>query len=100
MNDKLKITIRIANLPPMRINIAPEEEVAARTAQKNVNLLWERWSERFNDKSPGEIMGMVAYRFAQMYYTAEAQMSELTTAVDDLESTLDSLLLEGDGNRS
>ncbi|MBD5345244.1 MAG: cell division protein ZapA [Bacteroides sp.] len=94
MKDKLNITIRIANLPPMRILISPDEEEVVRKAQKNVNLLWERWSERFTENTPGEVLGMVAYRFAQMFYTAEARMNELETTINDLEKALDNVLLE------
>lgn len=94
MKDKLNITIRIANLPPMRIQISPQEEEIVRKAQKNVNLLWERWCERFVENTPGEVLGMVAYRFAQMYYTAESRIEELESTINDLESALDNVLLE------
>lgn len=94
MKDKLNITIRIANLPPMRIQIAPQEEEIVRKAQKNLNLLWERWCERFVENTPGEVLGMVAYRFAQMYYTAESRIGELESTITDLESALDNVLLD------
>ena len=94
MKDKLNITIRIADLPPFRIVIAPEEEEIVRKAQKNVNLLWQRWSERFTDNTPGQILGMVAYRFAQMFYTAEAQIDEINSVADDLEASLNQFLLD------
>lgn len=100
MKDKLKIKIRIANQPEITVFVTPEEEEFAREAQKNVNLLWERWSERFaENKQPDEILGMIAYRFAQMYYTADARMKSLEAAVKDLESNLDNVLLEP-GNES
>lgn len=99
MKDKLNITLRIADLPPMRIVISPEEEEIVRKAQQNVNLLWQRWSERFTDNTPGEILGMVAYRFAQMFYTAEAQIKEINSVAEDFEESLDKFLLDPD-NRS
>ncbi len=99
MKDKLRIKIRIANLPDIPVSVSPEEEEYAREAQKNINLLWERWSERFSDNKPGEIMGMIAFRFAQMYFTAMGGMKDMEATVTDLERALDSALLET-GNES
>lgn len=96
MKDKLNITLRIADLPPMKILIDPSEEEIVRKAQQNLNLLWRRWSERFTENTPGEVMGMVAYRFAQMYYSAEAQIQELDSVAQDFEASLDNFLLDPD----
>ncbi|MDE6485628.1 MAG: cell division protein ZapA [Duncaniella sp.] len=94
MKDKLRIKIRIANLPDIPVSVSPEEEEYAREAQKNINLLWDRWSERFSENKPGEILGMIAFRFAQMYFTALGGMKDMAASVDDLEKALDNALLE------
>lgn len=96
MTDKLNITIRIADQPPMRLKILPQDEEIVRKAQSNINELWSRWCERFNDKTPGEVLAMVTFRFAQMYFTAESQSREASEVIADLESSLDRLLLDPD----
>ena len=67
MKDKLNITIRIADQP--------------------------RWSDRFKDKTPGEILSMVTFRFAHLYFQAEARAESVDATLASLEKGLDDALL-------
>lgn len=94
MTDKLNITIRIAGQPPMTLNIDRDYEQTARTAEYQVNGLYGRWSDRFRDKSPMEVMSMVAYRFAELYYTQGKSVLDAEQMLDDFEAKLDEILVE------
>jgi len=97
MEDNLKITIRIADLQPMMLNIPRVEEQANRTAEYNVNKLYVAWCERFKDKTPNEIMGMVAFRFAKLYQDLSDQINKTDEVLEKFEDALNDLLLETQG---
>lgn len=92
MTDKLNITIRIAYLAPIALQIRRRDEPTVRTAEYNVNKLFNEWSVRFADKSPQEILAMVAFQFAKAFVTLNASNDEATQTLTDLEQQLDSLL--------
>lgn len=96
MKDKLNITIRIADQPRMYLSIPPEEEELVRRAETNINELWRNWTKRFKDKTPGEILAMVTFRFAQLYFTSEARAAEVESVLASLEKSLDDILLARD----
>lgn len=100
MEDNLKITIRIADLQPMMLNIPRAEEEVNRTAEYNVNKLFVAWSERFKDKTPIEIMGMVAFRFAKLYQDLSVQVNNTDEILDEFEQTLNNLLMESQGTKN
>ncbi|MDE5633182.1 MAG: cell division protein ZapA [Muribaculaceae bacterium] len=94
MTDKLNITIRIAGQKPMTLSIDREYEETARNAEYQVNRLFGLWSERFRDKSPMEVMSMVAYRFAELFYTQNAAAVATEQLLDDFERELDRILVD------
>ncbi len=91
--DKFRITIRLAELPPIALQIKREEEPLVRTAEYNVNQLWKSWLKRFSDKTAYELMAMVAFQFAKAYETLNSQSNNTKAAIDNLERTIDRLLL-------
>ena len=93
MKDKLNITIRIADQPRIYLTIPHEEEEAARRAEANINELFRSWSDRFKDKTPGEILSMVTFRFAHLYFQAEARAESVDATLASLEKGLDDALL-------
>lgn len=96
MKDKLNITIRIADTAPLHLSIDREEEETIRTAEFKVNELWRSWSGRFKNRTSHEIMAMVAFRFAQLYFTLNAQAASIEERLRDFEEELDKLLLKVD----
>ncbi len=94
MKDKLNITIRIADLPPMSLSILRAEEEVNRTAEYNVNKLFVAWSERFKDKTSNEIMGMVAFQFAKLYQNLAVQTNAMNELLENFEDDLNRLLLD------
>ena len=96
MTDKqLNITIRIADLPRIPLSIPASREELVRRAEENINILWNRWKEReeFKDKSSAEILAMVTFRFAQLYYANLDASENLMQTLADLEANFDRLLL-------
>ena len=94
MKRKQNITIRIADQPPMPLSIDIDDEEVIRTAADNVNQLWTTWSKRFKDKTSSEILAMVAFRFAQLYFMHEAGVESVDSLLQQLEKDLDDKLLE------
>ncbi len=92
----INISIRIADLPRIPLRIPRDQEETARRAEANINELWQKWSakEEFSDKSPAEILAMVTFRFAQLYYSNLEASQNLGKVLAGLESSFDDLLLE------
>lgn len=93
MKDKLNITIRIADQPPIPLTIKRESEEMIRQAEYNVNRLWNAWSERFN-ASPGALMAMVAFRFAELHAIQSNELSRTVGILKEMDADLDNLLLD------
>ena len=95
MKDKLNITVRLADQPPIAMrDVSLAEEETIRRAEYNINRLWETWRLRFKDKSAGEVLAMVTLRFAQLYYSRQEQMESLDSLLDAFERDLDRSLIE------
>ena len=93
MNDKLNITIRIANQAPIPLSINRDDEEVIRTAEFNVNKLSNAWSAKFKNKSSMEVLAMVAFRFAELFFTQNALAKNAEEALAAFEETLDKILV-------
>ena len=98
MNDKLNITIRIANQAPNPMSIDPEDEGIIRRAEYNVNRLWNSWSAKFKGKTQMEVLAMVTFRFAWLFYTQEHAIKSAEEMFAAFEEGLDRILLDVDGD--
>ena len=94
MNDKLNITIRIADQPAMSLSINRNDEECIRTAEYNVNRLWNAWTTKFKTKTSHEVLAMVAFRFAELFYRLSDTAAESAAVLESFEKGLDSILLE------
>lgn len=94
MKDKQNITIRIANQAPIPLSINREDEELIRMAEYNVNRLWNSWSNRYKTKSPSEVLAMVAFRFAELFFTQDIAVKEAREVFDSFEARLDEILLD------
>lgn len=75
---------------PLQINRADEE--IYRIAETNVNELYSRWRSRYTDKTSKEVLAMVAFQFAKLYFAARAANESVKALVDQLDRELDHLL--------
>lgn len=97
MTEKiLNISLRIADLRPMDMHIPASQEEVVRIAEANINALWRNWSAmpEFKDKSSAEILAMVTFRFAQLYFSTEEASRQVDKTLEGLEKNLDRLLLD------
>lgn len=99
LTDKLNITIRIAGQTPLALQINREDEEVCRTAEYQVNRLNSLWSDRFSNKSRMEVLAMVAYQFAQLYYTQTRSQERAAAELAKFEADLDEILLDVDPGR-
>ena len=90
--DKLNITIRIAGQSPVALKINRADEERVRNAEYQVNRLWSRWLQRFPEKSSTEVLAMVAYQFAELYFTATKVSEEANGVLEKFEVELDKML--------
>jgi len=100
MNDKQNITIRITELAPMPLQINRADEEIYRIAEANVNELYGRWRQRYRDKTSKEVLAMVAFQFAKLYFASKAANESVQSKVDELDRELSRLLFEIDNETS
>ena len=89
MTRQQKITIKIADVAPISMTVPDDAEEVVRTAEYNVNRLWIAWRNRFSDKTSKEVLAMVAYQFAKLYYETLRQGEEQQSLLENLFSELD-----------
>lgn len=97
MTEKyINISIRVADQTRMPLRIPASQEEIVRRAEANINELWRKWSamDDFKDKSSAEILAMVTFRFAQLYFSAMEASSRVDRTLDGLEKNLDRMLFE------
>ena len=92
MKDEQQITIRIADSKPMGLKITPGDEEAIRTAEDNVNKLYESWKKRFGDNDKNMILARIAFTFAKLYQLQIEKEAALGVKVEQLEKRIDELL--------
>ena len=80
----------------MALAINRSDEEIARTAEYNVNLLWNKWSAKYRTKSPHEVLAMVSFKFAELYYQLNATALDANERLADFERRLDDILLQMD----
>jgi hypothetical protein len=82
----------------MPLSIMRADEEIYRQAEYNVNQLCDVWGKRYKDKSSKEILAMVAFQFAKLYFASKASVEETESMLNKMEAELDRLLIAtGDG---
>lgn len=92
MSTDQNISIRIADVAPFRLTIKRETEYAVREAERGVNEVWSKWRNKFEDRNSKEILAMVAYQYAKLYFQQLHFNETLMKQVGEFESELDGLL--------
>lgn len=63
-------------------------------AEQNVNRLWNAWSTKFKNKTSMEVLAMVAFRFAELFFTQNAMVKDAERSLTEFEAKLDGILHE------
>ncbi len=92
MDKKQNINVRIADTPPLPMRIDRDDEEVIRIAERNVNELWRSWSDRFPGKSSSEVLAMVAFRFAQLYFINQKAVASIDNLLEEIDRSLDQQL--------
>lgn len=93
MKEKQHIKINIADAGPIDLDIPREKEAMVRKIAQNVNMMWSEWASQFSDKTSHDVLAMVAFRYAQVYYDLLQRIDTQKAALADVEKEFDRILL-------
>lgn len=95
MDSKQKITIRLADYEkmPLLVPDAATEEIF-RNAEVGVNELWARYTTRYPSMDKGEILAMVAFQFAKLYFASKASEKVMKELLTNFEERLNNLIVK------
>ena len=95
--EKMQITLTVAG-NKIRTTIPRREEARLRAVEREVNDLMREWLLRNPQKTESEVLSMVAFQYAKMYYDILAENNsrekKLTDFVERFEGELDKILLK------
>lgn len=95
MNEKQQhITIQIADQPPIHLDIRRDAEEMVRKTERSINKVWTRWCADFKQKSPTEVLAMVTYQYAKLYYELVERIDKDEKMLSDFDAELSRLLLQ------
>lgn len=91
---KQRITLTLADVKPIALEIPASQEEAYRAAEDMVNKLWRRWSRPPGDKvPPHELLARVAFQFAKLYLDAYQENRQVNEYLTEFERKLDDLVV-------
>ncbi len=94
-DNNLNILIRIADVDPIALTIARNEEENYREAEKLVNTLWRKWIAKFQgEDSSQKVMAMVAFQFARLYSKSYNQNVAVNNFLTAFEKQLDDVVVK------
>lgn len=97
MNDKFRITLKVADLAPLAMSINRPDEETVRTAEYLVNRAWDRWmATRSPQQDSKDILGMVALHYTRNYVQQSKLNDDVARRLKEVEDKLDQLLLKID----
>ena len=70
--EKQRITLKIAQ-QQLKTQIDRESEERIRKVEKEVNNLWNEWRQLYPSRTDAEILAMVAFQYAVLYYDEKAK---------------------------
>jgi hypothetical protein len=88
-----QFTAKIADVPSIRFNIRPEEELIYRKACYYINDLWKKFRAQEPDGDSHVALAKVALAFAELYHRKDAQLEQHDNMLDKFEKELDNILL-------
>ena len=92
-NNKIKISVRLADVKEISLNINASEKPVYDEAEKLVNKLWNNWMERFKSTYTSyEVMAMVAFQFARFYSQSFNDNAQVHAQLTEFEQRLNSLV--------
>lgn len=96
MKEKQHITINIADATGISLDIPRDKEALARKAGQNVNRMWAQLGSQYKDLKSHDLLAMVAFRYAQVYYELLDKVQAEEEALAEVEKAFDKILLSVD----
>lgn len=97
MDDRLNITLNIAD-EQVKTVIRREDEAGLRALEKEVTGLWEKWRMANPMRTKSQVLAMVAFQYAKLYYdelSASRRREEaLRGFIKDYEERVDKIVLD------
>ena len=93
MDKQQNITIKIADVAPISMTIDRSTEEWVRAAERSVYQVWRTWRADFSDKTSKEVLAMVAYQFAKLYFQLIHSVEDERVLIENFEMELDRLRL-------
>lgn len=95
--DKQQLTLKIAD-EKIVTTIMRKDEFFLKKVEREVNTLWDRWKLMFPARSKTEVLAMMAFQYAKLYYgvveDSERRESGLKEFIRDYEAKMDEILLD------
>lgn len=92
MTDRQNISIRITDLAPIPLEIYRADEEVYRMAERHVNHMYAEYNQRYKGRSPRELMAMVAFQFAKLYFRGQSTAEKATELLKQFDTEIDALL--------
>ncbi len=97
--EKQQLTLRIAE--EKIITVVPrKDELSLKRVEKEVNALWDRWKLMHPSRTKTQILAMMAFQYAKLYYDVAGESSrrekELKDFIREYEEKMDEILLQID----
>ena len=99
MNEvkKQRITLNIAG-EHIKTVINPNDEQQLRMVEKEVTKLWKHWRDGDPTKTSSQVLAMVAFQYAKLYYdevaAGRAREAALMKFVKEYEERLNKIVLD------
>ncbi len=78
-SDEIKMEVNIAG-ERISLSVPFSRQEAVRNTEAELGALYRAWGDKFPKKSPKELLAMIAYKFASMYFDL---MEERKADADD-----------------
>ena len=92
--EKVKIQLNIAG-EAFILSVPYDRQDEARFTETEVNRFFRMWRGRFPDKDDRELLAMIAFRFAQGYFSLINEKKEEQRRLDEISERLRTLVAAG-----
>ncbi|MBD5290103.1 MAG: cell division protein ZapA [Bacteroides sp.] len=93
--DKIEMEISIAG-ERIGLTVPFNSQDAVRETEQRVSELFRKWSAKYPDRRPKEILARVAFQFARYYGELLDETRQAIRVADDLDDRLSRLLADSD----
>ena len=93
--NKVEISVALADLKPMQLEIPKSSVANCRNAETMINKLWNKWRIEFGDRiTSEELMARIAFQLARRYADAFEANAEVNEFLTTFEKRLDELVVK------